>query len=98
MNTIALDDFTSFVGTLHGRTLYTLARNRPFTVVVTEKGFEYTPQSTNAKRLHRFPRVRIYLETFARTGSLEGNAYHGGSNQSYVLALMNLYKDRYLDR
>ena len=98
MNEIALDDFKRFVGTLHGKTLYTLARNRPFKVVVTEKGFEYTPQSTNNKRLHRFPRVQLYLKTFARTGSLEGNAYHGGSNQSYVLALVNLYKDRYLDR
>jgi len=89
---IQLDRLVDFVRTLEGQVLQTLAQNKPFTVKVEEKGFVYTPEATGRARLQRFPRVQLYLDEYAQSGSLEASAYHGGSNQSYILTLLRMFK------
>jgi hypothetical protein len=91
---IQLDDLVAFVRTLEGQVLKTFAQSREFTVKVEDKGFTYTPTSTGRARLQRFPRVQLYLDEYAQSGSLDASAYHGGSNQSYILTLLRLYKSR----
>jgi hypothetical protein len=89
---ISLEDLVTFVHTLEGQTLQTPVQNKSFTVRVDEKGLLYTPEATGRARLHRFSRVQVYLDEYAQSGSLESAAYHGGSNQSYVLALLRLMR------
>ena len=91
---IRLDDLVAFVRTLEGQVLTTFAQSREFTVQVQEKGFIYTPSSTSRARLQRFPRIQLYLDEYGQSGSLDASAYHGGSNQSYILTLLRLYKGR----
>ncbi|HEX3234378.1 MAG TPA: hypothetical protein VHR41_09275, partial [Gemmatimonadales bacterium] len=90
---ISIDELVAFVRTLEGQVLQTSVQNKPFTVKVEEKGLVYTPESTGRPRLHRFPRVQIYLDQYADSGSLDPGAYHGGSNQSYILTLLRLFKE-----
>jgi hypothetical protein len=89
---IGLDQLTAFVRTLESQVLQTTAQNRPFTVKVEEKGFVYTPSATGRARLQRFPRIQLYLDEYAQSGSLDAAAYHGGSNQSYILTLLRMFK------
>jgi hypothetical protein len=89
---IPLDQLVAFVRTLEGQVLHTSAQNKPFGVKVEENGFVYTPAATGRSRLHRFPRVQRYLDEYAQSGSLDASAYHGGSNQSYVLTLLRMLK------
>lgn len=91
---IHLDQLVAFVRTLEGQDLQTLAQGKAFTVKVEEKGFSYTPAATGRTRLQRFPRVQLYLDEYAQSGSLDASAYHGGSNQSYILTLLRLFKGR----
>ena len=88
---IELQDFISFVRTLKGELVYTLQRKRPFMVQVGRDELVYTPQSTNKARSHRFKRIQLYLEEYAIFGSFESRFYHGGANESYVLALIYRY-------
>jgi hypothetical protein len=89
---ILLDQLVAFVRTLEGQVLQTSAQNKPFVVNVEEKGFVYTPAATGRPRLQRFPRVQRYLDEYAQSGSLDASAYHGGSNQSYILTLLRMFK------
>jgi hypothetical protein len=89
---IPLDQLVAFVRTLEGQVLRPSAQNKSFVVNVQEKGFVYTPEATGRPRLHRFPRVQLYLDEYAQSGSLDAGAYHGGSNQSYLLALLRMFK------
>lgn len=89
---ILLDQLTAFVRTLEGQVLQTTAQSKPFTVKVEEKGFVYTPAATGRARLQRFSRIQLYLDEYAQSGSLEASAYHGGSNQSYILTLLRMFK------
>lgn len=89
---IPLEQLVAFVRTLEGQVLRTAARNKPFVVKAEAKGFVYIPEATGRPRLHRFPRVQLYLDDYARSGSLDASAYHGGSNQSYILTLLRMYK------
>jgi hypothetical protein len=77
---------------VQGQVLQT-STHKPFTVKVEEKGLVYTPESTGHPRLHRFPRIQICFDEYAQTGSLDPGAYHGGSNQSYILTLLRLFKE-----
>ena len=88
---IKLKDFISFVQTLKGELVYTLKHKRPFIVRVGSGELIYTPQSTNKPRNHRFNRIQLYLEEYAIFGSFESRFYHGGANESYVLALIHRY-------
>jgi hypothetical protein len=90
---IPIDQLVAFVRTLEGQVLHTLAQNKSLTVKVEEKGFVYTPEATGRPRLHRFPRVQIYLDEYAGSGSLDAGAYHDGSNKSYILTLLRLFKE-----
>ncbi|MFL5495383.1 MAG: hypothetical protein ACJ8DC_13450 [Gemmatimonadales bacterium] len=89
---IPMDRLAAFVQTLEGQVLHTPTQKKSFTVKV-EEGFVFTPEVTGRPRLHRFPRVQIYLDEYAQTGSLDPGAYHGGSNQSYILILLRLLKE-----
>lgn len=89
---IQLERLVAFVRTLEGQVLQTPVQNKPFTVKVDEKGFVYTPAATRRPRLHRFPRIQLYLDEYAKGGSLDPGAYHGGSNQSYILTLLGMFK------
>ncbi len=91
---IQLNELTSFVRPLEAPVLQTYAQSEGFTVKVEEKGFIYTPAATARARSQRFPRVQIYLDEYAQSGSLDASAYHGGSNQSYILTLIRLFKGR----
>lgn len=91
---IQLDQLVEFVRTLEGRVLQTLVQHKAFTVTVEAKGFVYTPTATGRARLHRFPRIQLYVDEYAQSGSLDASAYHGGSNQSYILTLLRMYKGR----
>jgi hypothetical protein len=93
-NPVQLDDLVAFVRGLDGQHLHTTAQNRPFTVTVTDKGFLYMPEASGKPRLHRYPRIRLYLDEYAQSGSLEATAYHAGSNQSYILAILRLFLKR----
>ena len=88
---IQLDQLVAFARTLDGQVLQTFAQSKPFTVKVEEKGFVYTPATTGRARLQRFPRIQLYLDEYAQSGSLEAGAYHGGSNQSYILTLLRMF-------
>jgi hypothetical protein len=88
---IQLDRLVAFVRTLEGQDLQTFVQNKPFTVRVEEKGFVYTPASTGRPRLQRFPRIQLYLDEYTQSGSFDPGAYHGGSNQSYILTLLRMF-------
>ena len=89
---IELDRLVAFVRTLKGHALQT-SEGKPFLVNVEEKGFVYTPiEATGRPRLHKFPRIQLYLDEYAQSGSLEATAYHRGGNQSYILTLLRLFK------
>jgi hypothetical protein len=89
---IGLDQLVDYVRTLEGQFLQTSAQNKPFAVKVEKKGFVYTPGATGRPRLHRFPRIQLYLDEYAQSGSLDPTAYHGGSNQLYILTLLRMFK------
>jgi hypothetical protein len=89
---IELDRLVAFVRTLEGHALQT-SEGSPFLVNVEEKGFVYTPiEATGRPRLHRFPRIRVYLDEYAQSGSLDASAYHSGRNQSYILTVLRMFK------
>lgn len=89
---IPLDELVAFVRTVEGQVLHTPDQKKPFTVTVAEKGLVYVPEATGRPRLHRFPRIQVYLDEHAQAGSLDARAYHGGGNQSYILALLRLFQ------
>lgn len=89
---IGLHQLVTFVRTLQGQALQTSTQKKPFRVTVEENGFVYTPEATGRPRLQRFPRIQLYLDEYAQSGSLENAAYHGGSNQSYILTLLRMFK------
>lgn len=66
---IAIDKFLSFVGTLEGEVIPTLAGRAQFTVRVVDNGLEFTPLSTAHPRGHTRAYVQRVLDQFRATGS-----------------------------
>jgi hypothetical protein len=96
MAKIDLSELRRHVAQLEGKRLETLTRHRPFTVEVTERGFVYTPLVSGKPRLHRFPRIQLYLDEYAQSVSLHTVDYHEGKNSSYILALIASFTGRHL--
>jgi hypothetical protein len=93
-NPIPIDDFISFVHTLEGETIQTLAGRAHFTVRVLDNGLEFTPLSTNHPRGHTRAYVQRVLDRFHETGSLSTADYQFTVNASYQLTLIERYLRR----
>jgi hypothetical protein len=91
---IPIDDFLSFVRTLEGEVIPTLAGRAQFTVRVVDNGLEFTPRSTEQPRGHTRAYVQRVLDRFRETGSMSTADYQFTVNASYQLALI----DRFLRR
>jgi hypothetical protein len=91
---IAIDDFLSFVRSLEGEVISTLAGRAQFTVRVADNGLEFTPLSTAHPRGHTRAYVQRVLDHFRATGSWSTADYQFTVNASYQLALI----DRFLNR
>jgi hypothetical protein len=91
---IPLDDFLSFVRSVEGEVIPTLAGRARFRVRVVDNGLEFTPLSTEQPRGHTRAYVQRVLDRFHATGSLSTADYQFTVNASYQLALI----DRFLQR
>jgi hypothetical protein len=93
-SSIPIDEFLSFVRTLEGEEIQTLAGRAYFTVRVVDNGLEFTPLSTKHPRGHTRAYVQRVLDRFHETESLSTADYQFTVNASYQLSLI----DRYLRR
>ncbi|HLM69655.1 MAG TPA: hypothetical protein VK358_19085 [Longimicrobium sp.] len=91
---IPIDEFLSFVRTLEGEVIQTLAGRARFTVRIVDNGLEFTPVSTEQPRAHTRAYVQRVLDRFRETGSLSTTDYQFTVNASYQLTLI----DRFLRR
>lgn len=92
MDGIDKQDFIRFVRTQEGQVLRTLKRDKAFTVHVTKKGAEYTPQSTMKARPHQAKFMERILDKFSRTGSYKTTDYSTFTVcSSYTLTLIAAY-------
>jgi hypothetical protein len=91
---ILIEDFLSFVRTLEGEVIPTLAGRAQFRVHIVDNGLEFTPLSTEQPRGHTRAYVQRVLDHFRATGSWSTADYQFTVNASYQLALI----DRYLNR
>ncbi|MCM1566078.1 MAG: hypothetical protein NC238_09065 [Dehalobacter sp.] len=84
--------FIEFIRGLKGQTIYTMAKEKPFTVDVISNGLIYTPFSTMIPRTHSKNFIERVLERFETTKSLRPADYHDITvNASYNLALLKMY-------
>ncbi|MDD4113513.1 MAG: hypothetical protein PHC56_10865 [Herbinix sp.] len=92
---IDYNGFIEFVKGLKGQTIYTIAKEKPFTVDVISNGLIYTPFSTMKPRTHIKNFIERVLERFETTESFKPADYHDISvNASYNLALLKMYLDK----
>lgn len=91
---IAIDDFLSFVRTLEGEVIPTLAGRASFTARVVDTGLEFTPSSTEQPRGHTRAYVQRVLDHYRETGSLRTADYQFTVNASYQLTLIARYLNR----
>jgi len=92
---IDYDSLKSFVKTLEGQSLKTSVKKREFYVRLTEKGFEYTPKSTNKPRLQPTKFIERFLDHFYKTESFQVKNYTDISrNASYLLVLIERYLNK----
>jgi hypothetical protein len=88
---IPIKDFLSFVRSLEGQEIPTLAGRSRFTVRVVDNGLEFTPLSTQQPRGHSRSYVQRVLDRFRETGSLSTADYQFTVNASYQLALIERF-------
>jgi len=93
---IDYDLLKSFVKTLEGHSLKTGVKKREFYVRLTEKGFEYTPKSTDKPRFQAIRAIERFLDRFHKTKSFQVKDYIDISrNASYSLVLIEKYISKY---
>jgi hypothetical protein len=92
MDSIDRQAFIKFVRTQEGHVLRTLKRDKAFTVRVTKKGVEYTPQSTMKARPHQTKFMERVLDKFSETGSYKTTDYQKLTvSSSYTLTLISAF-------
>src|SRR6266699_2703974 len=88
---VTLDDLKAFGKRLDGQSLSTQFHDRPFSLTVTEKGFEYMPEQTGLRRKQGWRWIQRFLERFNEVRSLHPGDYHEARNASYVLTIISKY-------
>src|SRR6266508_4681724 len=94
METVTLSLVRGFANQFDGKTLETRTRKRPFSFRIAPEGFEYTPYSTRAPRMHRWEKIAKVIARYNQTGSLRPEDYKEiDVNASYLLTLVGAYLD-----
>jgi hypothetical protein len=92
MTRISLENLAEFVHTLEGKTLFTSARKKPFTVAVTPTGFEYTPVSSGTPRTNGYKYIQGVLDHFHGVQSFQPGQYVDITrNASYLMTILEMY-------
>ena len=86
---ISISEFRRRVASLDGQRLETDSQRRGFTVRVTGKGLEYTPESSGKSRLHTWQRIERVLGRYDEIRSLSPARYRDISlHGSYLTTIL----------
>ena len=94
MDQVTLDALKTFGAGLDGKTLVTRFRKRRFSLSVSDRGFEYTPEHSGKPRPHEWKWIERILKRYNQTRSLHPADYKGITvNASYLLTIIRAYLD-----
>jgi hypothetical protein len=94
MGDVTLDDLKTFGAGLHGKTLVTRFRKRRFSLSVSDRGFEYTPEHSGRPRMQEWKWIERILKRYNDERSLHPADYKDLTvNASYVLTIIRAYLD-----
>ncbi len=92
MSSLNADDVMDYAQTLEGVELFTLARNRPFTLHVLPTGIQFVPSSGTPRHESRM-QIQEFCEQYAQSGSKSESAYKT-FNASYLVAVVTSLEER----
>jgi hypothetical protein len=94
MVAVTLDALKTFGEGLDGKTLVTRFRKRRFSLSVSDRGFEYSPEHSGKPRMQECKWIERILERYNEKPSLHPADYKDLTvNASYVLTIIRAYLD-----
>lgn len=86
---ISISEFRERVAELDGQRLETGRQKRGFIVHVTERGLEYTPESSGKARPDSWSRIERVLDRYNQTQASQTSEYHDITHHSsYIMAIL----------
>jgi hypothetical protein len=94
MDPVTLEALKTFAAGLDGQTLVTRFRKKRFSLSVSDRGFEYTPEHSGKPRMQEWKWIERILERYNEKPSLHPADYKDLTvNASYVLTIIRAYLD-----